>query len=124
MISNRQKACCFTGHRIIPGEIVEQLKLRLRNGVDYLHQRGITVFYAGGALGFDTLAAEAVLDRRNIFPDIRLVIVMPCREQTKGWNRDAAARYEHIIAAADEVICLYARKSGLRIFNIGIKLRA
>ena len=103
----REKCCCFTGHRSIPEGLTEQLQKRLRDGVDYLYEHcGISVFYAGGALGFDSLAAEAVIDRKRQHPDICLVIVMPCRDQTKRWNAEDVARYESINSAADKVICL------------------
>lgn len=154
----REKSCCFSGHRNIPNEIDEQLAQRLKDGVLYLNANmGITTFYAGGALGFDTLAAEAVLACRKQHPDIRLVIVMPCKNQASRWSRESIKRYECIKEAADEVICLsdhyfrgcmhernrylvdhsnvcvcyltepnggtaytvnYARKNGLRIFNL------
>ena len=79
MNEKNETACCFTGHRIIPEDIRVSLVERLRNGVDYLYTHmNIKTFYAGGALGFDSLAAEAVVERRKERPDIRLVIVTPC----------------------------------------------
>lgn len=100
-------ACCFTGHGLIPEEIKASLRERLRNGVDYLYTHmSITTFYAGGALGFDTLAAEAVINCRKERPDIRLIIVAPCKDQDKQWSIKDRIRYQLIKRAADNVICL------------------
>lgn len=99
-------ACCFTGHLAILASEIPRLCRRLRDGICYLHSRGVTVYYAGGALGFDTLAAEAVLDCRSVFPDIQLAVVMPCRDQGKYWRREEIQKYEGILAQADRVVCL------------------
>ena len=110
MVETSESACCFTGHRIIPAERTEELRRRLRAGILYLHDNmGITTFYAGGALGFDSLAAEAVIAQREELKDIRLVIVIPCRDQAARWSAEQRARYERINRAADEVICLAER---------------
>ena len=102
-----ETACCFTGHRFIPEDIKASLVERLRNGVDYLYTHmNIKTFYAGGALGFDSLAAEAVIDSRKVRPDIRLVIVVPCKDQDKKWGIKDKIRYYQIKRAANDVICL------------------
>lgn len=110
MVETSESACCFTGHRILPAERTEELRRRLRAGILYLRDNmGITTFYAGGALGFDSLAAEAVIAQREEFKDIRLVVVIPCRDQASRWNVEQRARYEQINRAADEVIYLSER---------------
>ena len=55
----RRRACCLTGHRALPSDPDERMELthNLRKTVARLAQEGIQVFYTGGALGFDTLAA-------------------------------------------------------------------
>ena len=79
---------------------------RIKDGINYLYLQGVRTFLTGGALGFDALAAEAVIDSRREYKDIRLVVVTPCRDQTARWNAEQRARYERINTAADEVICL------------------
>ena len=103
----REKSCCFSGHRSVPHELGSQLAQRIRDGIQYLHDNmSITTYYAGGALGFDSLAAEAVIEQKKTQPDIRLVIVIPCRNQAERWSAADKARYDKIIHSADEVICL------------------
>lgn len=97
-------ACCFTGHRDIPPEILPTLAAKLEAIVLELIADDIRYFYAGGALGFDTLAAETILRLHDQFPQIQLILVLPCREQTRGWSAASINRYEHILHRANEVI--------------------
>ena len=66
-------------------------------------EQGYRYFGCGGALGFDTLAAQTVLRLRETYPEIRLILVLPCRNQTRGWKQDDVAEYDRIIKAADKV---------------------
>lgn len=88
---NRLHTCCFAGHRDIPPESLPVLAAMLETTVHDLIADGIRYFYAGGALGFDTLAAETVLRLRDQFPQIRLILALPCREQiADGLPRQSA----------------------------------
>lgn len=100
----RQQTCCFTGHRDIPKEDMLWLSQRLDEVVRKLIGEGIRFFGTGGALGFDTLAAETVLNLRREFPEIRLILVLPCKDQTRTWKQKDIARYERIRSAADKVV--------------------
>ena len=100
----REDACCFTGHRDIPPEILLALAAKVEAEVLELIAYGIRYFYAGGALGFDTLAAETVLRLRDQFPQIQLILALPNREQTRGWSAASVERYESILRRANEVI--------------------
>lgn len=102
----REKTCCFTGHRVIPKEELLPLRMRLRREIRRLHEeRGIEIFLAGGALGFDTLAAQEVLLARDMGVEpIYLVLVLPCLEQAANWPLKDARLYEELITQADEVI--------------------
>lgn len=96
-------ACCFTGHRIIAKSFLDTLPHRLESIIRTLVGEGITDFISGGALGFDTLAAEAVLRLRDEFPQLRLIMALPCRDQAKGWSIPDLQRYQSICQAADVV---------------------
>ena len=103
---DKNSACSFTGHRAIPDGMTDYLFQRIKDGVNYLYSQGVRTFLSGGALGFDALAAEAVIERRKERPDIRLVIVAPCKDQDKLWSIKDKIRYYKIKKAADDVICL------------------
>lgn len=59
-------------------------------------KEGYLYFGAGGALGFDTIAAFAVLKLKKRYPNIRLILVLPCLDQTRGWSREDVEIYEDI----------------------------
>ena len=93
------KTCCFTGHRIM--KITPELVQRLREAIIYVIDKGVTKFYDGGAIGFDMLAAETVMELKTEYPNIKLNMLLPCpsKEQIKGWNKS----YEKMLKAADSV---------------------
>ena len=58
------------------------------------------------ALGFDMLAAEVVLSLKAELPSLKLVAIIPFRNQYNRWNYMSRARYCDILAAADDAIVL------------------
>lgn len=109
----REKVACFTGHRPqgLPwgfdegSEGCAALKAALREAVLSAEAGGIVHFIAGGALGVDTYAAEAVIDARRELP-VTLEIAVPCRGQEGKWAPAARRRYRDILAASDRVTVL------------------
>ena len=74
----RETSCCFTGHRRIPLQDGLWLRRMLREEIARLAQEGVVSFLAGGALGFDTMAAQEVLRvRAEGFPELEFVLVLP-----------------------------------------------
>jgi len=96
--------CAFSGHRAIPKEAEGALRQLLRRHIGALAAEGTTGFLCGGALGFDTLAAEAVLSARARDPAVTLTLALPCPDQDRGWGCDARERFRRVFEAADEVI--------------------
>ena len=99
----RRETCCFTGHRNLPAEHLPAIPSLLDDTVAELIGRGIVDFACGGARGFDTLAAQSVLRARAACPYLRLLLFLPCRDQTRGWPSKDAAVYVDILAQADAV---------------------
>lgn len=100
------KVCSFSGHRQISKSHTETLPILLSDTVDTLIDSGVKTFQSGGALGFDLLAAGLVLVKRAKNPDIRLKMVLPCRDQAARWPKKFQRAYENIISSADEVLYL------------------
>ena len=98
------QTCCFTGHRKIPLDQLESVTQRLRDAVIASIKDGYLYFGAGGALGFDTLAAQTVLDLKKDYPQIKLILVLPCKTQTRGWKQEDIEEYNRIMKAADKVV--------------------
>ena len=67
-------------------------------------EQGYRYFGVGGALGFDMLAAQTVLELKGEYPEIKLILVLPCENQTRGWDQAYVEEYERIKAAADKVV--------------------
>ena len=97
MIDMKSRTACFTGHRELPTDDLPEITLAT------LIEQGYRYFGAGGALGFDTLAAQAVLRLRERYSQIRLIPVLPCLNQTRGWPQADIDTYEEIKRCADKV---------------------
>ena len=96
------KTACFTGHRELADDAVETIDALLESAITELCDRGVTTFLAGGAQGFDTLAALKVLDMKARFPQIRLKLILPCRNQTEQWGAEDVGIYQYILSRADD----------------------
>jgi len=89
---------------MIPIEDRESLQTRLEETLLRLIAQGIRYFGAGGALGFDTIAALTVIKLRETHPHIRLILVLPCKDQPKGWNQEDVKTYKQILLKADKFV--------------------
>lgn len=92
----------FTGHRETDPDMI---KKPLYDTLEKLILNGSDMFFTGGAAGFDTLAANTVLDLRALYPWISLVLVLPCspEEQTRSFSQEMKEEYYDILHAADRV---------------------
>ena len=106
------ESCAFSGHREIAPQRVSALCDLLSRAVAYAYGEGCRTFYCGGAVGFDTYAAKAVILFRVSHPDVRLKLLLPCADQSASWNAHARAAYDYVLSEADEAAILsdsYAR---------------
>lgn len=53
---------------------------------------------------FDTIASRAVLAMREKYPNIKLILVLSCLTQTRGWILEDIVEYERIKAQADKIV--------------------
>ena len=105
----KHQACFFTGHRDIVGvdaEDTERLQETMRGWLDRqvesMVYQGFSTFLCGGARGFDLLAAAAVLHAKQTYhPSLRLILLLPCREQTRGWNERDLALHLAVLQRAE-----------------------
>lgn len=95
------RVVCFTGHRVIDERDAERIPRLLEEVISDFCERGAMVFRAGGAMGFDTLAALKVLDMKTRYPNIRLELILPCRNQTERWDDASRKTYVYILQNAD-----------------------
>ena len=102
--NSKIETVCFTGHREMPARSTIMVPTRLKALLRQLIARGATHFRAGGAMGFDTLAALCVLELQEEFPHIKLDLMLPCHDQTKYWNADSIKVYDYIMSKASSAI--------------------
>lgn len=102
--SMREQTCCFTGHRDIPTEVKPYITKQLERILRNLIGEGIRYFGSGGARGFDLMAADTVLQLKKEFPCIKLIMVLPCQDQTRGWKGEDLRHYERVLSQADKVV--------------------
>lgn len=95
--------CCFTGHRRLSAAVADRLASELDQQLERLFFEGVRDFYCGGALGFDTLAEEAVLRLRTKAPSVRLHLILPCPDQADRWSVRDRERYARLLEEADDV---------------------
>lgn len=114
----KERTCCFTGHRDIPEQNYEEIKKKTKEIVISLIEKGVIYYIAGGARGYDTLAAETVSELKREYPKIRLILALPCKDQTKGWGEEDIRKYDRMKERADKVVytaeryyrgCMHAR---------------
>lgn len=102
-MENKGKICMFTGHRIINARHVSSLPGRLDELLEKLIACGYTEFRAGGAIGFDTVAALKVLEKKKKYGFVKLHLFLPCRNQEKGWKENSKRAYYYVLQNADSM---------------------
>ena len=102
---NKLQAVCFTGHRNIPADEVEELRELLRKTIEIYIRRDYKYFITGGAVGFDSMAAECISQLKKDGYEIYHILALPCRDQTSKWNDlENLTFYKRMLGSADEVV--------------------
>ena len=96
--------CCFTGHRDINIYDYERVVALVETAIARLiEDEAVTEFRAGGARGFDCIAASCVLHLKSKYPQIKLHLVLPCKNQDKYFARHEKMIYKYVLENADSV---------------------
>lgn len=106
-----ERTVCFTGHRKIAREHMLALPEKLKAEIAEQVENGAIHFRAGGAIGFDTLAALCVLEQKRHYPQIKLDLILPCRDQDAEWDESARHTYRYVLESADSVTYIRERYS-------------
>lgn len=110
----KAQTCCFSGHRCLcdPPELIKQ---RLEQSILLLAQNGVRYFGAGGARGFDLLAAQAVLCCKAKGAPVKLILVLPFWGQQTRWSQQEQRIFETVLQGADKVVCLHPETEGDKV---------
>ena len=115
---NKQKVCCFTGHRPQKlsfgfneqDERCIKLKEALKEAiVRMIEENGVTDFISGMAIGTDIFAAGIVLELKKKYPQLWLECALPCETQAAKWREADRDRYFDIISQCDKETLLQTR---------------
>lgn len=105
------RTCFFTGHRRIADNSLEKVKEKLTENIENLIiNYDVKNFISGGALGFDTVAAETVFEMKKKYPHIRLIIYVPCYGQESRWTDIQKFRYRMMLSRADDIVYITEKK--------------
>ena len=108
----KEQTCCFTGHRTIPAGQLEEITARTEAKVRELISEGHRCFVVGGAIGYDTLAAELLFHLRDVeHMGIRVILAYPFDGYTAPWSEGQKATYARLLPLYDERICVAAAAS-------------
>ena len=98
------KICCFTGHREFTTMSNFEVALRLEEKlIGLIEIEEFSDFRAGGAIGFDSIAALTVLRLKEKYPHIKLHLLLPCKTQDKYFTPFERKIYKYTIENADSV---------------------
>ena len=101
--NNKNMTCCFTGHRQISDDYMTVKNIVRDEVVSLIENNNVSFFGVGGAVGFDMLCSLVIIDLKLIYPDIKLIMVLPCLEQDMFWSDEDKRLYAKIKSKADKI---------------------
>lgn len=103
----RQKTCCFTGHRDLPQKQLSEIRRQTAVAISKLiTERGVRYFGVGGAIGYDTMAAEVLFELKRIYPHIKVILVYPFEGFTSRWSAEQKATFAKLFPLYDKRVCV------------------
>ncbi len=107
------QTCCFTGHQDILLCDEQKTITRVRYLLRPLMDNGVMYFGVGGAVGFDMIVAEYLLDLRDREKkNMKIISVLPFPDWWAKWTDEQKKRQDEIMRRSDKVIFVaqeYAR---------------
>jgi len=100
----KEITCCFTGHRKLPANKIQNIVISLDREIENLIAQGVTDFISGGAVGFDLIAASLIVAKKEMGRNIRLIFALPCKNQDALWPQEQKALYQNLLNEADEIV--------------------
>lgn len=103
-MGQKEQTACFTGHRDIDKREFDKVSKILESVIENLIKMGVIYYGSGGAIGFDTLCAKIVVSLREKYPNIKLILILPCKNQDKLWNQKDKDIYASILKQANKIV--------------------
>ena len=100
-VFNIEKTCFFAGHRpykfTYEPEQEERFLTTLKNSINKTvleaFDNGYDTFLCGGAIGFDIMCAESVIELKKEFPEVRLVCMLPFENHHNSFPAEWQTRF-------------------------------
>ena len=104
----RRQTCCLTGNRTIRpdlrGSVFGGTEIKLR---ELITRQGIRFFGVGGAIGYDTIAAEILFRlKETSYPHIRIILVYPFEGFDSLWTDEQRQTYAKLYHQYDKRVCI------------------
>ena len=110
----KEETACLTGHR--PAKLpwfydeTKENCIKFKNDLETIFtgaiQYGLKNYLVGMAEGFDMIGAETLIKLRKDNKAIKVIAVVPCKDQEKVWRQEQQKRYHKILKQCDDVIIL------------------
>lgn len=100
----KKQTCCFTGHRNIPPGEQTKILTRVRHRLIPLIQSGIIYYGVGGALGFDTLVAEMLVELKKENSRLRIIEVLPFEGCRDRWTPEQQLHAKNLDKKMDKIV--------------------
>lgn len=103
---DKSKTVAFKGHRDNRSLLNDRevLSNEIEKIILAYYSQGFRYFMTGMAIGFDLLAAEAVLRLKPLYSGLKLIAAIPFPEHSKHYNDEDKRRYENILPQCEETI--------------------
>lgn len=102
-IKGHMNDSCLLTNREVLSEEIETIILKY-------YSQGYTYFMSGMAIGFDLLAAEAVIRLQPLYSGLKLIAAIPFPEHSKHYNDEDKRRYENILQQCEATILVNLEK--------------
>ena len=106
-VTEEKETVCFTGHRVIDESEANEVYSEIEKAIS----KGYKTFLSGGAKGFDNFAGLAVLNLKEKYSDIKLIMILPFKKSgmLKYLENKDKEILEYLCDEADAVIELSKR---------------
>ena len=107
-MTREEQTCCLTGHRIIPPGEESKIMVRARNILlRLIREKNVRYFGVGGAVGFDMLITEYLLNlKAHKEHQLKIISVLPWPgwRETEDWTDLLRMREDRILTRCDKVV--------------------
>ena len=107
-MTQEEQTCCLTGHRVIPPGEESKIMVRARNILlRLIREKNVRYFGVGGAVGFDMLITEYLLNlKAHKENQLKIISVLPWPgwRETEDWTDVLRMREDRILTRCDKVV--------------------